>query len=186
MLEVCVWAWYKRSQTLWHLRREEVWQCWSNSSGEIGHSPPPHRRHRQHCVCVCLCVTLCLYIHMGAFLHTSSVPIWSTVFARALSEVGLFNFTASPVCRGVFGRSVCVPALAPCVLERVCDSWQPRASVPPPPLLLLLLILLTCSGSRGSRKSRFRCLICQTIGEKLKGGRLQWHDWDDECSFDRS
>lgn len=69
MLEVCVWAWYKRSQTLWHLRREEVWQCWSNSSGESGHSPSPPL-HRQHCVCVCVCVLHYVYTSTWALSYT--------------------------------------------------------------------------------------------------------------------
>ena len=122
VLEVCVWARYKkRSQTLWHLRREEVWQCWSNSSGESGHCPPPLHR-RQHCVCV---------LH---YVYTSTWALSYTLHPFRFDQLclhepsqrsGLFNFTASPVCRGVLGGGVRARAI---VRARACVRQLAAAS----------------------------------------------------------
>lgn len=146
--------------------------------------PPPPSTANIVFVCVSVCYIMFIHPHGRFPTHFIRSDLINCVCTSPPRGRVIQFHSISCVPRRVREVRALAPALAPCVLERVCDSWQPRASVPP--LLLLLLILLTCSGSRGSRKSRFRCLICQTIGEKLKGGRLQWHDWDDECSFDRS
>ena len=108
---------------------------------------------------------------MSAFLHTSSVQIRSALFARALPEVGLFNFTASPVCRGVFGgvRACAAAAAVLSVLERVCVSWQQRAfsatvaAAAADPSHLLRVT--------GIEEIQVRCLICETMRGKKAQGR---------------
>ena len=128
VLEVCVWARYKkRSQTLWHLRREEVWQCWSNSSGESGHSPPPLLRRKIFVV----------------WLHYVLPSAWALSFTlhpfrfdqlclhEPSQRSGLFNFTASPVCRGVLGGGVRARAIVrarACVRQLAAASFSAAAA----------------------------------------------------------
>lgn len=187
MLEVCVWAWYKRSQTLWHLRREEVWQCWSNSSGESGHSPrpPPHRR--QHCVCVCVCVLHYVYTSTWALSYTLHPFRFDQLCLHEPSQRSGYSISQHLLCAEACSGG-------PCACRRSLRAcWSVCATAGNRELRCHRRLCCCCCwsfspalghGDRG--KSRFRCLICETIGEKLKGGRLQWHDWDDECSFDRS